>query len=136
MFKAVTDSVSSVKETASAHKTPKAQESTSHTAYPRLPSTSMPSQDTRSQSGMQHRASARAQLGSWTEILVHLWQLCQQCEVPRHPNQHPVPVSLSPITTEISSLLRPLIVPILVHLCFLGLSKRAREQVAAMLARP
>ncbi|KAF9505612.1 hypothetical protein BS47DRAFT_1400242 [Hydnum rufescens UP504] len=58
MFKAVTDSVSSVKETASARKTPKAQESTSRTAYPRLPSTSMPSQDTHSQSGMQHRASA------------------------------------------------------------------------------
>ncbi|KAF9503573.1 hypothetical protein BS47DRAFT_1369441 [Hydnum rufescens UP504] len=58
MFKAVMDSVSSVKETASAHKTPKAQESTSRTAYPRLPSMSMPSQDTHSQSGMQHRASA------------------------------------------------------------------------------
>ncbi|KAF9506861.1 hypothetical protein BS47DRAFT_1399097 [Hydnum rufescens UP504] len=55
---AVTDSVSSIKETASACKTSKAQESTSHTAYPRLPSMSMPSQDTHSQSSMQHRASA------------------------------------------------------------------------------
>ncbi|KAF9509272.1 hypothetical protein BS47DRAFT_1397060 [Hydnum rufescens UP504] len=42
----------SVKETASARKTPKAQESTSRTACPRLPSMSMPLQDTRSQSGM------------------------------------------------------------------------------------